>query len=69
MERYTLRPTVKDESPECFLVKPVDLTATDDIEAIELGKAKIAEHTPANYVFVKARVCREEEVIWQYVPE
>jgi hypothetical protein len=66
MERYTLRLTVQGESPDDTPVKPVDLAATNDGEAIELGKAKIAETVPANYTFIKARVCRGEEVIWQY---
>jgi hypothetical protein len=59
---YTLRLTVRDdeESP----VKHVTLSANSDDEAIKLGREQIAEHMPAGYKFVQARVCRGEQVIW-----
>jgi hypothetical protein len=50
---------------EGCLVKFVELsTATNDDEAIKLGSAQIARQIPAGYTLIKARVCRDEEVIW-----
>jgi hypothetical protein len=59
---YTLRITVSDGHRRLF--KHIEISASTDDEAIELGRGKIAEHMPAGYTFVKARVCRGEEVIW-----
>jgi hypothetical protein len=59
---YTLRLTVRDDESSPF--KHVPLSATNDDEAIKVGREKIAEQMPADYTFVQARVCRGEEVIW-----
>jgi hypothetical protein len=59
---YTLRLTLRDDEASPF--KHVPLSATNDEEAIKLGREQIAEQMPAGYRFVQARVCRGEEVIW-----
>jgi hypothetical protein len=59
---YTLRLTVRDD--EGSPVKQVELSATNDDEAVKLGREQIAEQMPAGYKFVQARVCRGEQVIW-----
>jgi hypothetical protein len=63
---YSLRLTARDT--ESSPVKFIKLSATNDIEAIELGKAKIADEKPELYILTQARVCRGEEVIWSANP-
>jgi hypothetical protein len=59
---YTLRLTVRDDRLSPF--KYVLLSATNNDEAIKVGREQIAEQMPSGYTFVRARVCRGEEVIW-----
>ena len=61
---YSLRLTVRDNYGCPF--KHVKLSASNDDEAIELGRGQIAEQMPDGYTLVQARVCRGEEVIWSF---
>jgi hypothetical protein len=61
---YTLRLTMRDEDDGRTPFKHAPISTTADDQAIEAGRAQIAEHMPAGYAFVQARVCRDEEVIW-----
>jgi hypothetical protein len=62
---YSLRLFVRDNDDGRLPFTHVSLSATNDDEAIELGRGQIAENMPPGCSFVQARVCRGEEVIWQ----